>query len=67
MAMAKGEAAPNEDKKPTRGRKPRAKKASGDKPAATEPAGPVNAPEGSVYIGQSGKAVIYFRLANRQG
>jgi uncharacterized protein len=60
----------DEEKKPAKTRKPRAKK-TGSAPAGGEAAGPVagaKAPEASVYIGQSVKPeYIWLRLANRHG
>ena len=66
--MAKREAAPKGDAKPG-GKKPRGRKPAGAESAAgVESAGPLKAPEDSVYIGQSGKAeFIWLRLANRHG
>jgi DNA helicase HerA-like ATPase len=59
----------DEEKKPAKARKPRAKKAGA--PAGSDAAGPVpgaKAPEASVYIGQSVKPeYIWLRLANRHG
>ncbi len=70
----KRKAAADEDKKPARSRKPRAKKdAGGTSKAASAPSdGPDAsagaAPEASVYIGQSIKPeYIWLRLANRHG
>ena len=71
--MAEREAVPNEDKKPARGKKPRAAKPRVSKQAAGEAAGPVpladaELPKESVYIGQSVKPeYIWLRLANRHG
>ena len=61
----------DEEKKPAKARKPRAKKADPGKPAGGDAAAPVagaKAPEASVYIGQSVKPeYIWLRLANRHG
>ncbi|HEU4475473.1 MAG TPA: helicase HerA-like domain-containing protein, partial [Methyloceanibacter sp.] len=60
----------DEEKKPAKPRKPRAKK-SGGAPAGGDAAGPVagaKPPEGSIYIGHSVKPeYIWLRLANRHG
>jgi hypothetical protein len=68
----KRKAAADEDKKPARAKKPRAKKDGAGKAAIAESSAPVpgagEAPEASVYIGQSVKPeYIWLRLANRHG
>ena len=68
----KRKAAADEDKKPARAKTPRAKKEGAGKAASAESSGPVpgadEAPEASVYIGQSIKPeYIWLRLANRHG
>jgi DNA helicase HerA-like ATPase len=68
----KRKAAADEDQKPARAKKPRAKKAGAGKPADVGSDGPDAtagaAPEASVYIGQSIKPeYIWLRLANRHG
>ncbi|MET0688410.1 MAG: helicase HerA-like domain-containing protein [Methyloceanibacter sp.] len=67
----KRKAAADDDKKPARAKKPRAKKDSAGEAASAESSGPVpgeKAPDASVYIGQSIKPeYIWLRLANRHG
>ena len=66
----KRKAAADDDKKPARAKKPRAKDGAGEA-ASAESSGPVpgeKAPDASVYIGQSIKPeYIWLRLANRHG
>ena len=67
----KRKAAADDDKKPARAKKPRAKKDGAGEAASAESSGPVpgeKAPDASVYIGQSIKPeYIWLRLANRHG
>ena len=67
----KRKAAADDDKKPARAKKPRAKKDGAGEAASAELSGPVpgeKAPDASVYIGQSIKPeYIWLRLANRHG
>jgi DNA helicase HerA-like ATPase len=66
----KRKAAADDDKKPARAKKPRAKDGAGEA-ASAESSGPVpgeKAPDASVYIGHSIKPeYIWLRLANRHG